>query len=138
MKHLARAIASVIAVLAIAGMSNGIGNAATPEEIAATCARAIIPTDLCNGTGGSAPANDGVGRVKLVDRGSYYSGNKPDVILGYDKNKPVLDDDGNPTFDEDGNPIYTPIMGAGEPIFTPYPRMEAGQIDGDGNLVVSY
>jgi hypothetical protein len=102
-------------------LGTGITHAATPDEIAATCARATIPTTLCNGTGGSNPTNDGPGRPLKVDPGKYYSGNKPDVIVGYDKDKPLSNEDGTPKLDKDGNQMYQPITAPGEPIFTQKP-----------------
>jgi len=100
------------------------------------CARATIPTPLCNGTGGSAPTNDQV-TVRKQDPTRYYNGNKADVIIGYNLDQPLTNEDGTPKVDADGNQMFAPITAPGEPTYGTKQGTDAGSTDSDGNRVVN-
>lgn len=134
-----RSIITALAAASIALLGAGVASADTPDEIAAQCARATIPTALCSGgvpVGGSE--GDGIGRVKFVDKGKYFSGTGPSSTIGLWE-KPILDEDGNPVLDGEGNETFEqiPITAPGSPIFTPYSQAQPGQYDSDGNLVMA-
>jgi hypothetical protein len=132
-----RNLVPALAVGLFALLGSGIAHADTSADLAAQCARATIPTPLCDGSGGVAPSDGGVsGRVAYVAHSPYYSGNGPDVVVGEDHTKPLKNADGTPKLDGAGRQEYAPIMGPGAPIFTAYPSTPAGKVNGDGDLVV--
>ena len=97
-----RTISTAIAASALLLLGGGIASAS--PEIAAQCARATIPTPLCNGGGVGNPTDGTSGRVQVINHGKYYSGNGAPVVVGYDKNSPVVDENGDPVLDDNGNP----------------------------------
>jgi hypothetical protein len=128
-------IRTIVAVAAIA-LYAFAAPAAQADPIADQCARATIPTALCNGTGGSAPTNDGSGSVRQVGPTKYYNGQGADVVIGYDKDKPLTNEGGSPKLDpKTGEQMYAPIMAAGDPTYGTKPGTEAGKTDSDGNVV---
>jgi hypothetical protein len=117
-----RTIATTIAAASIALLGAGLAHADTSADIAAQCARATIPTALCDGTGGTAPTDDGGGQfVKAQPAEKYLSGSTP-VVIGY---QPVKNADGTPKIGEDGKPVLDPIMGQ-----TPVYSTKAADVDG--------
>jgi hypothetical protein len=125
-----RTIVTAIAASALVLLGTG---AAQADPIAAQCARATIPTALCNGTGGTAPTNDGNGQyVKAQPAEKYLSGSTPTVI-GY---QPVLNTDGTPKIGDDGKPVMDPIMGQ-TPVYSTKTADEDGKParSGDGTAV---
>jgi hypothetical protein len=137
-----RTIVTAIAAASLAFLGAGLAHADT--DIAAQCARATIPTSICDGHGGIVDGgqllggNDspGVGSVKQVGSTKYFSGLGPDVVYGYDKNQPLKNADGTPKLDAAGRQEYAPIMGGGAPTYGTQPGTEAGKTDSDGNRVV--
>ena len=73
-KVTATIVASVAALFMFAGM-------ASADPIADQCARATIPTDLCNGTGGvvTVDTNSTVDNVKYVQKDKLFVGLHPDT-----------------------------------------------------------
>ena len=128
----------VTTLIAIAAPLTIGASVASADPIADQCARATIPTALCNGTGGSAPTADGTGSVRQVGPTKFYNGQGADIVIGYDKDKPLTNEDGSPKLDpKTGEQMYAPIMAAGDPTYGTKPGTEAGKTDSDGNRVVN-
>lgn len=128
-----RTIATAIAASALVLLGAGVAHADTSADIAAQCARATIPTALCDGAGGTAPTNDGGGQfVKAQPAEKYLSGSTP-VVIGY---QPVMNPDGTPKVGADGKPVMDPIMGQ-TPVFSTTPADAPGKParSGDGTAV---
>ncbi|MDF3309727.1 hypothetical protein P3H15_32435 [Rhodococcus sp. T2V] len=117
-----RSIVTAFAASALLVLGVGVATADTPDEVAAQCARATIPTALC-GNGSGASTDSGIGKALKVDPGRYFSGNGPAKQIGSYDGDPIVDDNGEPVLDENGEPTFEqiPIMAAGDPIFTPKP-----------------
>lgn len=115
-------IRTTVAAAAIALFAFAAPATAQADPVAEQCARATIPTALCDGAGGTAPTNDGGGYVKAQLAEKYLSGSTP-VIIGYQQGKNA---DGSPKVDDEGKPVMDdPIMGQ-SPVF----GTKAGDEDG--------
>jgi hypothetical protein len=137
------ATAAATAILTLTGA--GWVAVAQADPISDQCAKATIPTAICDGHGGVIPGgqvtgdNDspGVGNVKQVGPTKYFNGLGPDVVYGYDKDQPLKNPDGTNKVDAQGNQMYAPIMGPGDPTYGTKAGTEAGKTDADGNRVVN-
>lgn len=125
MKHILFTAPIATGLLLFAGA--GIAHA---DDITAQCARATIPTALCNGAGGSNPTSDGGGQyVKAQPAEKYLTGYGPDKIIGhYDSDEVAVDETGAPILDDQGNVTYVqiPITAVGDPVY----GTKAADVDG--------
>ena len=130
-------IRSTLATAAIALFALVSPAVAQADPIADQCSKALPQfVEQCLAQNGAAPTSDGSGSVAKVGPTKYYNGNAADVVIGYDKDKPLKNEDGSPKLDpKTGEQMYAPIMAAGDPTYGTKPGTEAGKTDADGNVV---
>ena len=117
-----------IATAAILFAGAGFAHA---DELTDTCARALPAFQAqCYAQDTTTPTGPGVGPARGTAPTKYFNGLGPSVVYGYDKDKPLTNDDGTPKLDAQGNQLYEPIMGGGEPTYGTKPGTDGPLFEG--------